>query len=119
MNIHGKLAVLMMTTALGTFAPITVWQLYQHRVYGWYDGLSVRTSSWHSLLGTRAGETLFDGRAHTIVGLDPSSVIDTSISQHTILGMKGLAGLSLSAHAAIQTEEFSGYGTDYGGSYGG
>ena len=119
MSVHKRLAVLMSSSALGAFAPITAWSMVQHRIYGEPDGIKATTNTLYTFIGTLPGITGFIGQEHILIGPNKNMIVGNRLNQHTVIGTRGLAVFSDTAHLLLVTAEFSGYGYSYGSSYGG
>ena len=119
MSIHGVLAALLGSSALGGYAPLTLLRAQRYYITG---------TNQHNLTVVSVLQNIYTGlnknsfyateiRRLTIEGFLGTHVY--SSAQHFILGFYGLMPTVLDFHTLIDTIDVSGYGANYGASYGG
>jgi hypothetical protein len=118
MSIHGILAALLGSTALGGFAPLTVTTGIRHTIIGIQSqSIGMANTLGHFLLGVPKNHLLAPWVAmHTLFAV--TGVMIHSTVQHILLGFIGILASEASLHTMIYEVDMSGYGYDYGGSYG-
>lgn len=116
-SIHGILAALLGSTALGGFAPLTLTSAIQISLIGQRNSsIYVNASVLHALNAIRPNQTAAMNHVrHTMIG--PRGMMPNAISFHHVLAMKGIMPNALTRHTMI-TSDMSGYGYNYGESYG-
>lgn len=118
MTIHSILGVLMSSTALGGFAPLTLSLAIRHTIVGnLTPNLSAVENMLHTLLGRHRGEIgPYATTYHILMGL--WGMMPSVAVQHILLGFRGMMATLANLNVLIVEEEFSGYGYSYGDSYG-
>ena len=119
MSIHGVLAALLTSTALGGYAPLTLIQMRRFYLLGLeVQKFGVMRADYHMPSGVPKDH--FVGSMvsrHTIT--DFTGLMSSSLVQGIILGFTGLMPTLNGLHTALQMTEVFGYGARYGASYGG
>lgn len=117
MSIHGILAVLLGSTALGGYAPLTLLRAQRFILTGVsYGGIAPITTN---LLSVRGLDPKFMGteiRQLAMTGYWDFAAY--SITQNIILGFAGMMPTVLDLHTLFGDDSISGYGARYGASYG-
>lgn len=118
MSIHGILAVLLGSTALGGYAPLTLLRAQRYYLTGLESGaVSLHNGSLNIVDAIPVGQFLTGELInHSILAESKFRV--SWLLQSIILGFKGLMPVELEFHTAIQETELDGYGYLYGESYG-
>lgn len=118
-SIHGTLAALLGGTALGGYAPLKAGTLAHHWAIGLNSGkIAPRTITLHQLTGLNPLQLSMQNVAHHIP-LCFAGLSAVNMMAHMILGLQGLFLNMFTRHALVVIDDFAGYGTRYGGSYGG
>ena len=118
MSIHSTLAVLLGSTALGGYAPLTLLRAQRFYLTG-IEPLNIGVIS--NMLNTVTGirDDLFTSSIisqHAIIADSMFRIFGAASA--IILGFTGLMPTVLDLHTAIQESELDGYGYLYGESYG-
>lgn len=118
MSIHGILAVLLGSTALGGYAPLTLLRAQRHYLTGLNLGkMAPMNSALNILSGVQEGNfNISYVLNHTLIGETDFNVFWSM--QHIVLGFRGILASVLDFHTMIQETELDGYGYLYGESYG-
>lgn len=118
MSIHGILAALLGTSALGGFAPLTLSRANRYYIIGAVTGHLAAVNNRINIFSgiPKDNFNLSFVNQHTSLGyLD---FVIYSAAQSIILGFLGLMPTENNLHTMIQETEPEGYGYDYGDSYG-
>lgn len=118
MSIHSILAVLLGSTALGGYAPLTLLRSHRHILTGIQSGMiGPVNTSLHIPSGIQKGNfNLSYALHHTVLGETDFNVYWSM--QHILIGFRGILASVLDFHTMIQESELEGYGYLYGESYG-
>ena len=118
MSIHGILAVLLGSTALGGYAPLTLLRAQRYYLTGLESGaVSLHNGSLNIVDAIPLGQFLAGELInHSILAESKFRV--SWLLQSIILGFKGLMPVEAGFHTAIQETELDGYGYLYGEGYG-
>lgn len=118
MSIHGILAVLLGSTALGGYAPLTLLRAQRYYLTGLQSGaVSLHNNSLNIIDAIPVGQFLAGEMInHSILAAFGFKV--SWLIQSIILGFKGLMPTELTFHSMIQETELDGYGYLYGEGYG-
>ena len=118
MSIHGILAVLLGSTALGGYAPLTLLRIHRHYLTGLNLGKIGPMNSALSIYSGIQHDNFNISYAlhHTLLGETDFNVFWSM--QHIVLGFRGILASVLVFHTMIQETELDGYGYLYGESYG-
>ena len=118
MSIHGILAVLLGSTALGGYAPLTLLRAQRYYLTGLGSGaVSLHHNSLNIVDAIPSGQFLAGELInHSILA---ESVFRIGwVTQGIILGFMGMMPTEATLHSAIQETELDGYGYLYGEGYG-
>ena len=118
MSIQGILAVLLGSTALGGYAPLTLLRAHRHYLAGLNLGKIGPMNSALSIYSGIQHDNFNISYAlhHTLLGETDFNVFWSM--QHIVLGFRGILASVLDFHTMIQETELDGYGYLYGESYG-
>lgn len=118
MSIHGILAVLLGSTALGGYVPLTLLRAQRYYLIGLESGaVSLHNNALNIVDAIPVGQFLAGELInHTV--LAENDFRASWLMQSIILGFKGLMPTVLDLHTAIQETELDGYGYLYGEGYG-
>ena len=119
MSIHSLLAVLLGSTALGGFAPLTLTTVARHTITGVKPGfVGISQNQLTTFIGPLVNHLQL---AHALehMPLGPWGVAVIMNTEHTLLGFRGIMATEAINHTFIWETEQEGYGYNYGMSYGG
>lgn len=117
MSIHGVLAALLGSSALGGYAPLTLLRAQRFTLTGVPAGGVAPITT--NLIMINALDPKFMGseiQQHAVIGYWDFAAF--SITQNIILGFTGMMPTVLDLHTLFGDNSFSGYGARYGASYG-
>lgn len=118
MSIHGILAVLLGSTALGGYAPLTLLRAQRHYLTGINLGkIGPMNSALSIYSGIRHGNFNISYVLHHTLMAETDFNVFWSM-QHILIGFQGILASVLDFHTMIQETELDGYGYLYGESYG-
>lgn len=118
MSIHSILAVLLGSTALGGYAPLTLLRAQRHYLTGINLGkIGPMNNALSIFEGIQKGNfNVSYVLHHALLGETDFNVFWSM--QHIVLGFRGVLASVLDFHTMIQESELEGYGYLYGESYG-
>lgn len=117
MSIHGVLAALLGSTALGGYAPLTLLRAQRFILTGVkYGGIAPITTNLLSVHGLDPKFMGSEIRQFALTGYWDFAAF--SVTQNIILGFTGMMPTVLDLHTLFGDDSFNGYGARYGASYG-
>lgn len=118
MSIHGILAALLGSSALGSYAPLTLLRAQRITLTGVPNGgVAAITTNLLRIRGLDPAFMASEIRHHAMTG--HPGFFPYSITQNILMGFAGIMPTVLDLHTLFEDDSFSGYGARYGASYGG
>ena len=118
MSIHGILAVLLGSTALGGYAPLTLLRAQRYYMIGLRsNSISVHNNNMHYIRAIPKGDFILGEAIHHSMLQQYRFQISWAV-QSILFGFTGIMPTVLDFHSLIQETELDGYGYLYGEGYG-
>ena len=119
MSIHGILAALLGSSALGGYAPLTLLRAHRYYLTGLVrDGIAPVSAQANIFSGLEKNKFYVSNVQHH-TAISPHGFVVGYITQNIILGFTGMLATNLDLHSLLQDPNVSGWGARYGASYGG
>lgn len=118
MSIHGVLAALLGSSALGGFAPLTLLRMQRYYLTGASKGDLLASETHFNIQSGLLKDSFYGTELHQLALLQDLMFKAYSISQMIILGFTGMMPTLTSLQTLFYDPSMTGYGTDYGYSYG-